>query len=308
MKRIAIALAVAGLLSSHAIVHAQIKLKHKFPEDRKTTNNNYVKVEQILTLAGMEIPTNSEQNITTTEINGKRKADGRLESKHKISSLQATLNVVGMELRFDSANPDAPPPGTQLDAVLDLFKAIAKSDWTVIYAKDNHVLSVKGSEDALDGLSDELRATAEAQLDSEYLVNQSNQELKVLPDEPVKVGETWTREEYMQFDAYQSMTFRTTYTYEGTVEKDGKTLDKITLKSTEVTYDMDDRSPSPLKIVDSELQIEEAAGTILFDRAAGMIVGSNDKKHIVGSLKCDANGNELPGKLDLTLTKTSNRR
>ena len=44
MKRITIALAAAGLLGSHASVHAQIKLKHKFTEGRKPTKNNYVRV------------------------------------------------------------------------------------------------------------------------------------------------------------------------------------------------------------------------------------------------------------------------
>lgn len=307
MKRIALALAVAWLLSPLAAAHAQVKLEHKFPDDRKTTVNNYIKVDQTLTIGGMEIPTSSEQNITITEVNGKRKADGSLQSQHEISSLQATLNIVGMELRFDSANPDAPPPGTQIDAVLDVFKAISKSDWTVTYGQDNRVLKVEGSEDALEGLSDELRAAAEAQLDGETLTTQSNQELKALPGKPVKAGDTWTREETVQFDAYQSMTFTTIYKYEGTVEKGDKELHKITSKSTEVTYEMDGDSPSPLKIVDSELKIDESVGTILFDREAGMVVDRKDKTRIVGSLKCDVNGNELPGKLDLTLILEANR-
>jgi len=307
MKRLALSLAAVALLSPLTVLQAQVKLEHKFPDGRKTTVNTYVRVEQTLTIGGMDIPTISEQNITTTTANGKRQADGKLESQHKITSLQSTLNVVGMELTFDSANPDAPAPGTQLDSLLDVFKAIAGSNWTMTYGEDNTVLSVKGSEAALEGLSDELKAAAEGQLDPENLVNQSNQELKVLPDEPVKQGDTWEREEVVVFDAYQSMTFKTVYKYEGTVEKGGKMLDKITSKTTEVTYKMKADSPSPLKIVDSDLKVEDSTGTILFDRAAGMFVDAMDKKHVVGSIKCDINGQELPGKLDLSFETTTNQ-
>ena len=66
-------------------------------------------------------------------------------------------------------------------------------------------------------------------------------------------------------------------------------------------------SPSPLKITDSDLKIQESGGTILFDRAAGMIVETKDKRQISGTLKCEVNGNELPGKLDLTFETSSNR-
>jgi len=307
MKRIALALAAAALLSPLAALHAQGKLEHKFPDGRKTTVNNYVKVEQTLTIAGMEIPTTSEQNITTSEANGKRQSNGTLVSEHNIESLQSTIKVAGMEITFDSVNPDAPRPGTQLDAFIDVFKAVAKSSWMVTYGQDNSVVSVKGREDALQGLPEALRASMAKQFDPDYLAEQSNQELKVLPDGPVKQGDTWEREATVLFDSYQSMTFTTVYTYAGTVEKDGKSLDKINSKTTKVSYAMGADSPSPLKIVDSDLKVTESNGTILFDRIAGMVVDSKDKKHIAGSLKCEAGGKELSGKLDLIFETTSNR-
>ena len=307
MKRIALTLAAALLLNPSSLLHAQVKLEHKFPDGRKSTVNTYVKVQQTLTIGGMDIPTSSEQNITTTEVNGQRQADGTLVSEHKIESLQSTINVAGMELTFDSANADAPPKGTPLDMLIDVFKAVAKSRWTVTYGQDNSVLSVKGRDDALQDLPEAVRAATAKQFDSEYLTQQSNQALKVLPDGPVKQGDTWEREATMLFDSYQSMTFTTIYKYEGTIAKDGKSLDKISATTTKVSYAMGADSPSPLKIVDSDLKVAESSGTILFDRAAGLIVDSKDKKHISGSLKCDINGMELPGKLDLTFETTMNR-
>jgi hypothetical protein len=307
MKRIALLLVTAALLNSPVPLHAQIELEHKVPDGRKTTANSYVKVKQTLTIAGMDIPTSSEQNITTSEANGKRQANGTLAAEHKIESLQATVNVAGMELTFDSVNADAPPPGTALDALIDVFKAVAKSSWTVTYGQDNRVLSVKGRDDALQNLPEAIRAATAKQFDPQHLTEQSNQELRILPDGPVKQGDTWEREAMTLFDSYQSMTFTTVYKYEGTVEKDGKSLDMISAKTKTATYAMSADSPSPLKIVDSDLQVAESSGTILFDRAAGMIVDSKDKKHIAGSLKIQVNGMDLPGKLDLTFETTMNR-
>jgi hypothetical protein len=307
MKRNTLTLAAVLLLSSTSWLPAQVKLEHKVLEGRKSTANTYVKVDQTLTIAGMDIPTTSEQNITSSETNGKRQDDGTLVSEHKIESLQSSVKVAGMELNFDSVNADAPPKGTPLDALLDIFKAVAKSSWTVTYGQDNSVLSVKGRADALQDLPEAVRAATAKQFDPDHLTEQANQELKVLPDGPVKQGDTWERESTKLFDSYQSMTFTTVYTYEGTIQKDGKSLDKISAATTKVSYAMSGDSPGPLKIVDSDLKVAESSGTILFDRAAGMIVDSKDKKHISGSLKCEVNGMELPGKLDLTFETTTNR-
>lgn len=308
MNRIALALAAATLSITPSLLHAQVKLAHKFPDGRKTTANSYVKVEQTLTIAGMEIPSSSEQNITTSETNGKRQADGTLTAEHKIESLQSSISIAGMELAFDSVNPNAPAPGTALDGVLEIFKAIVDASWTVTYGQDNSVLSVKGRDEALQNLPADLREATSKQFESEYLTKQSNQELQVITDEPVKVGDTWEQEMMVLFDSYQSMTFSTVYEYAGTIENDGKTLDKIKTKTTEVSYSMSAYSPSPLKIIDSDLKVAESGGTVLFDRASGMIIDSKDKKHVTGSLKCEINGNEVPGKLDLTFEATVNRR
>ncbi len=307
MKRFAATLVALLLLTSPTLLHAQVKLAHKIVDGRKSTANTYVKVEQTLTIAGMDIPTTSEQNVTSSEANGKRQADGTLVSEHKIESLQSNIKVAGIELAFDSANADAPAKGTPLDALLDVFKAVAKSSWTVTYGQDNSVLSVKGRADSLKDLPEAIRVATAKQFDPAHLTEQANEELKVLPDGPVKQGDTWERESTKLFDSYQSMTFTTVYTYAGTIEKDGKSLDKITATTTKVTYAMGADSPSPLKIVGSDLKIIESSGTILFDRDAGIVIDSKDKKHIAGSLQCELNGAALPGKLDLTFETTSNR-
>ena len=108
----------------------------------------------------------------------------------------------------------------------------------------------------------------------------------------------------MRLEAGQILEFKTQSTYQGTVREQGQTLDKITTKSTEVKYEMDPNSASPLKLKSSDLQVEDQGGVILFDRQLGQVVKQESNVRITGSIMFDANGTELPADLDLRL-KTS---
>jgi hypothetical protein len=99
----------------------------------------------------------------------------------------------------------------------------------------------------------------------------------------------------------QTLTLETRYEYVGTEEKGGKTLDKITLKTTKVAYAMDPNTKSPLKVKSSDLKVTASEGTILFDRQAGSIFESVSKIRIEGDMKTEINAMELPAKLDLTI-------
>src|SRR5207253_697048 len=99
-----------------------------------------------------------------------------------------------------------------------------------------------------------------------------NQELARFPDKPVKPGDTWERTSEANIGGGQTLTFQTRYKYDGTIERNGKTLDRISSVSTEVSYAMDQNAQSPLKITGSELKITSSDGLILFDRERGVTV------------------------------------
>ena len=102
------------------------------------------------------------------------------------------------------------------------------------------------------------------------------------------------------FGAGQIMTFQTKYTYEGTVEKDGKTLDRITSKTLSVDYSLQD-SPLPLQLKGSDLKAAESEGVTLFDRELGRAVESNSSIRITGEITFAVNNMDLPSKLDLKM-------
>lgn len=97
------------------------------------------------------------------------------------------------------------------------------------------------------------------------------------------------------------MEFEPRYTYEGTVESGGRTLDKITAQATSVEFSLADDSPLPISLKESQLSIKESKSVISFDRALGRIVQSKETIRIKGELTFEANGQELPSELDLKM-------
>ncbi len=159
-------------------------------------------------------------------------------------------------------------------------------------------------QELLKELDDTARSLIEGQLDSEAIKEALNDELSQIPNKEIAPGESWVNSNKMRLEAGQILEFKTQSTYQGTVREQGQTLDKITTKSTEVKYEMDPNSASPLKLKSSDLQVEDQGGVILFDRQLGQVVKQESNVRITGSIMFDANGTELPADLDLRL-KTS---
>jgi hypothetical protein len=288
---------IAGLTTN---APAQVTLKHKFPDGRASTTEATIKTSQTLTLGGNELLSGSEQTLTVTATNGQRAADGTLIVKNKIASLKTSVTLPGgAELEFDSTNPDADPPGTQFDFLLDTFAATAKSTWETVMNKDNRVVAVKGRDAAYADLPQNIRDAMKAQIDPEYLKTAANDEFAKLPSEPVSPGDSWERTNTLRLDSGQRLKFTNNYTYEGRVQQDGKNLEKIASKTTEVAYFVE--GESPLKVLASDLKVAASEGVLMFDPAYGQVISQHSKVQIKGSLKLEVMGMEFPGQLDLTM-------
>lgn len=309
MPRLFSAWLVLVLFASSAAAQQPVVLRFKLPDGQKSTLSASVETKQTLTLAGNPLDTGSTQKRTVTSVNGTRAADGRLRVESKMEELKAELKLpMGLELTFDSAKPDAPPPGSPADFLLDLFKAESKATWTTVYGADNRVLAVEGREKILEGLPPALQVMARSQFDPAYLVKAANMELDKIPTTPIKKGDSWERTESVRLEAGQTMTFKNRYQYDGVMEKQGRPLHQISSKTSSVEYTMDADAPSPLKLVASNLKVAESEGQILFDEQLGQIAEENSKVRITGDLTFDVMGMQLPAQLDLTLKQNSTRK
>lgn len=301
---LASAVAIAACLATTA--SAQVKLESKRPENTTTVYKTTSKIHQILNLNGMDIETNAVETVISSQAYGAKRADGTQPMVQKIDSLKAQIDLpMGMNISFDSANPEANKADNPiLENIRKTLKAMPGAAYTVVFDKDGKVVAVEGTEKLLDQ-ADDLDPMAKEGLkkrfSAEKLTKAHQQEEARFPEILVKKGEPWDRTETMDLGEGQTMTFKKRYEYLGATEMDGKALDKIGVKSTEVTYAMEPNSQSPLRVTKSDLKIDSSEGTLLFDRAAGRVVQGGGKTVIKGDMTMEIQGTELPAKLDLTI-------
>ncbi len=304
-------LSLCLLVGVASTARAQVTLQQKYLDGTKSTVVVKIDTQQTLkiTVGGQvrDMETGSKQTRTIEFVNGKRAADGTIRVQQKITGLQASLVMPGgVELEFDSKQPDAPPPGTQYDMFLEILKATSDASWTMVHDKTNRVVAVEGGKEALEALDEGIRGLVAKQFDEEYMKEQANNQVDLLPATPVAAGDTWERSSDVRLEAGQHLEFNTQYEYQGTVKNaTGQEFDKITVRVLDVDYVVDD--DSLLKISESDLTVTESGGTILFDRKLGGIVTQENSVRIGGTITFLGPAGEIPGELDLTM-KTEMKR
>lgn len=302
-------LSKALLLSSLALgamaaaCQGQVTLKHKFHEGSSQVMETTGRIEQSLTINGMAIDTASDTRATTKITVGTRDVEGKLRVQEKTESLQISMDVMGMKYEFDSANPDN-KGGSPLEILRDVHKALMRRTTTIVFDKSDKAVAVESNEDTLGTLPVEVQSLVKSQLDPEHLKTEANNAIDQIKRDPVNKGDTWQRVTSTNFGAGQIMDFKTEYTYDGTVEKDGKTFDKITSKNLSVTFALDN-SPLPFSLKSADLKSPESNGVILFDRERGQVVESTSKVRVTGDIIFSLNGKDLPATLDLKIQSTT---
>jgi hypothetical protein len=301
LRRIALTASLMAILSVPAL--AQVKLERKIVEGSTRTTEQVTRVEQKLTIAGMETETESDSRVTVKSTTGKRDDSGNIRVQEKIVGMMITTKVQGTEYVFDSANPDK-ASGSALEMLRPVHKALSGRTTTTVWDKDNKITQIEFDQDALNGLEDNVRKLVKDEMDPEKIKKAANEELDRIPADAVKKGDAWERTSKRSLGAGQMLTATTRYTYEGEIEKDGKKLDKITSKVLSVDLTLED-SPLPLTIKSTDLKPTESKGELLFDRKVGQMISGSSSVRIVGDITFVINNMELPSKLDLKMETAS---
>jgi hypothetical protein len=296
--------AVALLLSLVAPGNAaaETTLRFQFPDGRKSKTTVTVTLHQVLTLNGRKHETRSEQELVISTENGIRDKDGELRQRLAVDSLKAKLTMPsGVVLEFDSSNSKAARTATPYDMFLDLLKANANANWSIVRDQENRVKSVDGRDKLLESLDQAKRELVKKQLDADFLRDRANQEMLRVPAH----GESWELVELMRLDAGQNLTFKNQYTYQGEVDRGGRKLHQIDLVTKEAAYSIDSDAATPLKLVSSKLQPRQMEGVMFFDAGQGQIVECREMVQVTGDVAFRLSGNDLAGQLDLTLGTVS---
>ena len=289
---------LVGLIVFGSSASAQVTLEIKHQEKSSFTTQTDIKIAQTLQIAGQEIKTKNAQVLITEHATGARDADGTVRTKSTIKKWTAKWEFPGgIAMEFDSAVPDRKAPIAQLEPVLEVVRVILKTPLTYVFKKDGLAETVELPE----GAANDLPAQFKDELNPKKLAAQLKDIQAVLPDKAVSKGDTWVRDRKMHLGGGQVMAMRIDYKYEGTVKRNGRELDRITGKVTSVGYDQEGEAIGPLKVKDSELKPAKSSLEMFFDRKLGRFVEVKSLIQIKGDMTFEANGMELPGKLDLTM-------
>jgi hypothetical protein len=301
MHRMLLAGAALSLFAAPA--RAQVALTWK-PQPTPVLSRSSFKLDQTLTIGGMKFDTAVDGRLLIRTTAAPPGADGTTRVTQKTEEMLFDLTIPGpAKIQFDSKKPENKSDVPQIQAILDMWKSLTGASYTFVL-KDGKTTAVEGVDKILETAPAASAEDLKRELRPERLTREFNQEMSRLPDKPVKVGDRWQRTEVMDIGSGQTLTYEVYYEYAGTVEKAGKTLDKITILAGEVKYAVAD-GPLPFKVTSSDLKVDSSMGYLLFDRAAGLIVELNDRQKISGPLTLNVNGMDLPSTVELTLESSS---
>lgn len=279
---------------------AQVPLEFKIPEGERTVLNT-VKSVQTLTVGPIDVPLESEVQARTRLKAGKPGADGTQRVEEKSERFAIKLSIPGGGVEFDYDKPDAARVDqATFQPVVDGLQVLQGNSYTLVF-RNGKIADVEG----LDAIIQKLPAASaplfKDELSPKTIMRDWAQQIASLPGKAVKKGDSWQRTEVIGLGGGQTLTFDTVYEYQGTVEKAGRTLDKVSIVLTGVKYTASAGAFGGLTVADSKLMIEHALGHYLFDREKGEILERILNTRVSGLLTLEVNGMQVGGNVDLTL-------
>jgi hypothetical protein len=307
-QRLAVVVAAVVMVAGLPVVcSAQVKLVRQLKENHEAVVETSVKVAQTLKIAGMNQQTASENRRVVRAKSGKRDDLGRLRIEEKIEELEAHIEAPTGTYDFNSKSPDA--AGTSaLEQVRPLHKALLQQPVTMVHDKDDAVVGVEFDQQFLNNLAPEVQALVKDQFQSDNLKRAAKQAADRLPMGLIQKGSTWERSETTNLGAGQQLTMTAKYTYEGTVDREGKPVEKVTYVIQDVKFGLDPNSPLPLKLKGSDLKPEKSGGELWFDAQAGELVEETQKIVLKGKIDFEIQNMPLPSELDLTMEFKTTRK
>ncbi|REJ93426.1 MAG: hypothetical protein DWQ34_10985 [Planctomycetota bacterium] len=296
-------LASALCLAASTAAYAQVDLSYQpnlEPGDviRSVTE---LKMEQNLVLGGMNVDTSVENFSATLETVGEPTAEGNTPFLTEFEYYIVNLTTPAGDYSFDSGSPESATGAGELERLTDLFTALSKAKWTTVIADGPEVESIEFEGEPFADLEEDLAREAKP----EKFRQDYEQLFARYPDEPVSVGDSWTRTETSELGGGQTFKIEKKFTYVGTEEVDGATVDKISVEALSVVYNIGPESPLPLKLEKSDLEVSDSEGMMIYDREQGRITDIEESMRIKGELNFsfEVNGQKtpLPGTIDLKI-------
>jgi Family of unknown function (DUF6263) len=256
-------LAVLAALSLAGAAQAQSTLRYQYKKGDKLDYVIDQDQKMAMKVAGMDIDMKMsmvmDMNLNTLDVD----QEGNAKIKVTLSRVKMTMDGPMGKVEIDSKdNNEADDPigkilGQVVKSIAGMemtYTADPMGDMKNFKVSENTVKKLKG----LPGL-DKLGEMFTPDNFKSMVANNM-----VLPKDEVEKGKSWTQKTDAKLP-FGKVTGETKYTYEGTIEKNGKTLAKIAVKP-DVKIESDPDAQFQIKIKDSK-----SKGYVLFDNTAGRV-------------------------------------
>jgi hypothetical protein len=289
-----------AFLAAGAWGQSPVELKWKFEKGKSFYQEMTTETKQEMKVMGQTI--NQFQKVTFyLSWNPVEQKDGNWTVKQKIEGLKMEIEIGGNKIPYDSTKEGGPT-----NPLSDFFKALVGSEFTLTIDKNMKITKIDGRDEFLKKLVKENQQMApllQTILSDEALKQMSDPAFAVIPDKPVKKGDTWNRKAALNMGPIGTFDTDYKYTDEGA---DENKLQKIKVE-TSLKYQPPGPNAGgnlPFKIMKADLNSKDSNGNILFDSTKGRVSSSNMTMKLTGTLTIEIGGTASDVTLDQTQTTT----
>jgi len=289
-------LAVLAITCTADRAGAQTTLRYKFKKGEKLNYAMEQKMVMSMSVMGRDVNLDMGQTIDMVWNVLDVDADGKAKMTQTISRIRFTMDGPTGKVEFDSKEGKEPddPVGKLMAPI---FKALAGAEIGLTMDPLGKISDIKVPEKLVKAAKNLPPGLAGAglgdMLSEEGLKQITDQSGLRLPQDAVTKGKSWEQQLEMKMPMGK-MKVVTTNTYEGSVKRDGKEVERVGMKP-KLTLDPDPASPAKIT-----LKSQDAKGSAYFDNAAGRLVGTNLSQDM--EMVISAMGQEITQKLKQTVS------
>jgi hypothetical protein len=274
----------------------------KFVKDQPFHQELTTRTIQNIKVQGLDVGQNQEQTFYFKFDPQKQEGDKWIV-KQTIEGVKMKIDIAGSPVSYDSTN-EAAAAGTNT-ALSEFFKALKGSQFTLTIDKFGTVEKVEGREDFIKKLiqaNKQLEQLLNKILGEDAIKQMADPSFGVVPKEPRKVGDTWTKTTKLSLGPLGS--YENTYTFKYVKQTgDNAEIDvTVALKYTPPAADQGGET-LPFKIKGGTItQVQDDKsnrGKVVFNTKTGRIESSNVQVKMSGTLQLDIGGTTT----DVSLTQ-----
>jgi hypothetical protein len=244
------------------------KFELKFEKDKKFYQSSQTTVQQLIKVMGQDLTQSQDSTFYYRWTPIKQEGD-KWELTDEVEGIKMSIDISGNKINYDSTLPDGGPTAGN-PGLMDFFKKLVNSKFTVTLDKNYKVEKVDGVQDFIKNLSSGNQSTRMDEVLKGIMTDDAVKQMcdptfNLIPDGPKKAGDKWSKPTTLNLGPIGSYTVTYNFTYVG-VDKD---MDKIEVEPT-LVYSAPKADPTSsgllFRIKEGKLtSVDPVKGVILYN-------------------------------------------